>query len=314
MRNLVVLLFIVLIACSDEDTVPEVTEKNFDIIRADLLSGDHGAIIKIDPDSGTQTIISENGRFQRGPVDVVIDETGAIFTTVSDVPGSPPEIVKVDIVSGTQTTVSSGGFLKATIKGIAVENDENLLVTKGYIQFDVIPKLLRINKITGEQEVVSEGGQFRNVYDVIVSKNKDIYVLGTGIKKIGNINYEVPTLFEIDSETGAQSILSQIEDLDLNFYDIALDIEGNIIAIGNAIILIHPESGIYETLIPKTQNDSYGAIAITDGGEIFVSRHYCCPSSNFSICRVDVENGSVEPFSLGHHLESPSGMTINYLK
>ena len=135
---------LVLILCSCEDTNSDYDENeslNYSLIVADYTSERYGAIISIEPDSGKQTIISTGGLFQMGPADVVIDENGYIFTTLT----SPPSIVKIDPDSGQQTLISSGDYLKYSIKGIAFDADGNILVTKGEVSLDRNPYLLRID-------------------------------------------------------------------------------------------------------------------------------------------------------------------------
>lgn len=313
MRIFLVLLFICFVACNDENTNPEGEAKEFDLLIADLESENGGAIIKINPSTGTQTILSKNGRFQWGPQDIVIDDDGMIYISVSGVPGDPPEIVKVDPDNGTQTTISSGGYLKTSIQGIAFENSGKLLVTKGTVQLDRTPRLLRIDKITGEQEVLSQRDRFRNLYDVIVSENNEIYTLGTGIQTINNINYEVASLFKIDPVSGDQTELFQ--SIDYLLYQMAFHPDGSILAVGNAIIRIQPTTGQYEDIISSSEGVYFNAIAISESGDIFVTKHLCCPRSDFSICRVDVGNGDVKPLTFGsNYMEFPTGMAIQYSK
>jgi hypothetical protein len=75
-------------------------------------------------------------------------------------------IADIEDENGIHTVISSGGYLKASIKGIAIENSGFLPVAKGYVQHDATPRSLSIDKVTGEQTLVSLGGKFKDLNDV----------------------------------------------------------------------------------------------------------------------------------------------------
>jgi hypothetical protein len=145
----------------------------------------------------------------------------------------------VDPDSGSEVTVSSGGYLKTSIYGIAVENNEYLLVTKGDVQYDRIPRLLRIHKIIGEESILSEDGTLLNVMDVVVSDDGDIYLLRAGILTLNNINCQVPTVFQIDPVTGDPTEIFKIKD----YYcrEMVLEPDESILIAGSAILPVDPE-------------------------------------------------------------------------
>ena len=297
-----------LVSCDNNGKSDELAT-DFQIIVSDLTAGNNGAIMKVNPTTGTLSVITEGGRFQTGPADVVVDKDGMIYTPVNDVPGSPPEIVRVDPDSGSQVTISAGGYLKTTIDGIAVENDEYLLVTKGEVNGDRIPRLLRVHKITGDQTILSQGGLLHNVYDVVVSDDGDIFVLGQGIQTNNNVNYVVPAVFRIDPLTGDPAELFKI--MDGYFYEIALEPDGSILIAGSAVLRIDPGSGEYEELVSTIENLTFKGITVSDQGEIFVAQKtsYSC-----TLGRVVADSGIVRVISYSGQLDYPSGMDLMYLK
>src|SRR6267143_2998042 len=82
----------------------QVTINPGDILVTDAVgSGGGGAIVRIDPTSGAQTMVSQGGSLAQ-PVALAIEADGEIVTANRYLPG----VVRVDPRTGTQTIVASG--------------------------------------------------------------------------------------------------------------------------------------------------------------------------------------------------------------
>jgi hypothetical protein len=315
--NCFIFSFLIL-ACTkdDNDSGSNVESSKFNLIVADITAETGGAIISINPITGEQTIISTGGLFWMGPSDVAIDENGLIFTT--DV--GRWAITKIDPVDSSQTLISSGGFLKNSIQGIACIGNGKLLVTKGDVSGDRTVLLLRIDIITGEQEVLSEGGEMVHIDDVTVSNKGAIYVSGQGIVTIGEINYTTAAIFQIDPTSGEQTEVFKSMDLTYTrLGQIDIDNKGNILAIAydpekgsGTIISINPLTGQHSVIVPSEREIYFNGISCAANGDVYVTRNITFSGTNNSICRVNLENGTLEPFSYDGYLENPNGMDILY--
>lgn len=108
-----------------------------------------GAIIEINPTTGSQSIFSLGG-YLGVPDGLTFDEAGNLI--VSDDKGA---IVRINS-AGSQTLVSQGGLLNAS-QGIAVGGDG-----KYYVANVLGHNLLRIDPVTGAQSVVTSFGAFED--------------------------------------------------------------------------------------------------------------------------------------------------------
>ena len=302
------LLIFMLSACtSDDDINPEDNDAAFELIISDMTYNSSGAIFKVDPDSGIHTLLTDHGRFGLGPADVTVDENGIIYVAVAYSSSGPPEVVMVDPEDGTQTTISSGDYLKTSIHGIAADNSGNLLVTKGDVQLDRKPRLLKIDIATGEQTILSEGDKFFDVHDVATSEDGDIYVLGKGIMTVGSINYAVTTVFKIDPGTGEQHIVFQIQDRFFN--EIEVDGGGSILVTGKSILRINPNDGSFDELIASDGHTFYNCITVSRSNEIYIVK---TRSSFYRVGRVEADSGFVTTLSTESFNSLPTGMSIRY--
>jgi streptogramin lyase len=101
-----------------------------------------GGVIRVDPTSGAQTVISSAGSFSE-PVRIAINANGDIF--VSDQNNG---VFRVDSQTGAQTLVSAGGYFIAPF-GIAIAANGDLLVA------DAGGSVLRVDPTDGTQTVVA---------------------------------------------------------------------------------------------------------------------------------------------------------------
>ncbi len=93
--------------------------KRGDILVADTGDvGGAGAVIRVDPVIGAQTVISSGGSLS-GPEGLTFDAAGQILVVFDDPNAISTGVMRVDPVTGAQTVISSGGNL-VDPRGIAV--------------------------------------------------------------------------------------------------------------------------------------------------------------------------------------------------
>ena len=116
------LKFVVMALCS-ASAWAQVTINPGDILVTDpgAVNG-HGAVLRIDPTSGAQTVVSQGGLFSR-PTALAIEADGKIVTANRTLPG----VVRVDPQTGGQTIVASQPIVDPF--GLALEANGSIVVS-----------------------------------------------------------------------------------------------------------------------------------------------------------------------------------------
>jgi sugar lactone lactonase YvrE len=232
--------FIVHISPALELPTLELGLKPGDIIYADSGGGVHGGcIMKVDPESGAQTVISTGDNLVT-PFGVALDSSGRIVVSDTsssgrliridpenghqsvihadspDVLGVPfglaaaPNgemlvadgqfIVAMNTGNGTTRIVSSGGNLGFPLSLTVAEKDRLFIVNR-----TISPEILRIDTKNGAQKVLSRGGYLKSP-QAIVARDADLYVTDVAT---ADGNFGIGRVIRIDARTGAQSIVSE---------------------------------------------------------------------------------------------------------
>src|SRR3989454_3308353 len=249
------------IAVKTNQTLPE------DIIVGDRSAfGGNGGIIKVDPNTGLQTVVSSAGNFV-DPVGVTVDNHGDII--VVDITSSGGSIVRVNSTTGAQTVISSGGNFSQP-NAVAVDRNGDLIVCDGnWFNLGGTGKIIRVNATTGAQTVISSGGNLVSPRSLAIDSNGQIIVADANAFGLGG------AIFRIDPLTGAQTTVSS-GGLFAEPDGIAIDANGDFIvsdpfAGGSSIIRVNSTSGA-QTLISSGGNlvDNF-ALVIDPQGKIFVA-------------------------------------------
>ena len=292
-----------------------VTLNRGDILVADPDAlGGGGAIIRVDPHTGLQTIISSGGNFV-DPYAIALEQNGTILVgelNAGDPAGSsgtPSSIIRVDPFTGSQTVLSSGGYLHSVF-GIAVAPNGEIFVTSaGYRQ------VVRIDPVTGAQSVVSSGGLFVSLRGIVMDASGQLYVADADQTGPGRV-------IRVDPSMGSQTTVSSGG----NFYDptgIVLDDNGNIIVadngnfdagIGAAVIRVDPVTGAQTVVSSGGDFISPGGIAFDASGKIvLVDSNAFIGGSPFydgAVFRVDPVTGTQTVISSVGIFVNPSGVAV----
>ena len=153
-----------------------------------------GRIIRVDPMSGAQSLVSQGGELvDPSGIAVAGDGTLYVLENVGVGPARDPAVVRIDPGTGAQSVVTRGGNLCYPF-GIAVEPGAGLLVTDfgdlvtgGQTQIDCEPHdfgaVYRVNPGTGAQsalsfnQVPSPGNMLRGVFGLAVEPAGQVLVV-----------------------------------------------------------------------------------------------------------------------------------------
>jgi streptogramin lyase len=214
---------------------PPVPEGAILVVDRDA-SGGAGALVRIDPATGIQTILSEAGLFS-DPSDVVVNANGVIF--VSDESGAA---VRVDSDTGEQTLLSSGGQLVRP-SGVALDPQGALLVADAaaLVAGAGASKVVRVDAALGTQEVICP--------ELDLGLSGRLSITSDAAGRVIVVDEGSPAIADgaalrIDPQTCAYEILSQ----DGDFFDpwgVVVDGAGQILIAdrGGSILKLDPETG-----------------------------------------------------------------------
>ena len=159
-----------------------------DILFADSGNAlDGGFIIKVDPNSGQETVLSSGGLLQL-PFAPLIDSTGQIVVSDSG------RLIRINPKTGIQTLIATNrrGSLGYPF-GMALSQSGAILVAN-------LHAIIQVNPVNGQIRTVSTGGNFVYPLDVAVAANGQLLVL----------NIAFPSqIVRVNPQTGAQHVVSQ---------------------------------------------------------------------------------------------------------
>jgi hypothetical protein len=167
------------------------------------------ALIRVDPVSGAQTVISSAGLLSYGrPNGFALDPYTGHFWVV----GRDGNLVEIDAETGAQSLVAQGF---ATLTGIAVESPGHLLIT------DFDGSLFRFDVASGSASVLAGGGLISEVASWAVQVAPDGTIIVSGLTAGGYDSPGTPSrVIRINPVSGAQSLIA--ETTDEQFRDFAL--------------------------------------------------------------------------------------------
>ncbi|HEV3378965.1 MAG TPA: PKD domain-containing protein, partial [Thermoleophilaceae bacterium] len=145
-----------------------------------------GAIIRVDPLTGRQSLVSSGGEFF-DPAGIAVAPDGQLFVADNRAPDNDGAVIRVDPRTGVQTLVTERsqepGRKELDLPfGIAVESDGNLVVSNR-VSPDRLPaacqalgKIVRVHPVTGHQEEVANAGEIAWPLGLAVAPGGDIVV------------------------------------------------------------------------------------------------------------------------------------------
>ncbi|MCJ7626030.1 MAG: NHL repeat-containing protein, partial [Anaerolineaceae bacterium] len=299
--------FFVLATCCMTGAARAVTLEPGDLIVADFngaFDGPVGSplggrIIKVDPDTGAQTIIS-SGNLLNGPYDVALDATGNII--VMD--AFDQQIIKVNPADGSQTVISEGGLFH-TPHGIAIDAAGKIIVAD--VWYGGTGGILKVDPVTGAQTVISSGGSLIRPSGVTIDAAGNLYVTSS-VEVTGGWGLSV---VKVNPTTGAQTVISSGTFRTMHAGIVIDDSTGNIFVAeqyyNNGIIKVDPTGAQTFLASGSPFQDPYqlnfdlaGNIVAADTNWFWEGR----------IIRVDPGTGAKTLISSGGLLVDPAGIVV----
>jgi streptogramin lyase len=220
------------------------------------------AIIRIDPATQRQTIVSSGGSLST-PTGIVIDPNGDLLVADAD----SRAVIRVNPTTGSQTIVSSGSYLFSPSAIALATNGQLFVANEG-------PKaVIQIDPATGAQTVVTLAG-------LSLGRPTGIVIEASGDLLVAN---EAPsTLVRVDPATGTQTVIvtegymiidgQLVESLLKWPVGLALEANGDILVLGRSkhdILRIDPVTLSQNRLASRFERP--WDIALDANGEIFVA-------------------------------------------
>jgi sugar lactone lactonase YvrE len=279
----------------------------------DVLVVDRGAggIVRIDPETGAQSLFSVGQSFVR-PRSLAVAPSGEVFVSDIDAFGGGGGIIRVDPQTGGQAVVATGGSFVEPL-GVAITPDGDLLVADADA-FGGGGGILRVNPRTGAQTVVAQGGRFVAPIGVTLAANGDVLV--TDFDALGSPG----AIFRIDPLSGTQTIVASGGHFaqpaavavepggDLLVVD-ALAFAGAC-AIGcGGLIRVDRTTGVQTPLAFGDRFLRPQDLALASDGSILVTNHGASGRGS-AVLRVDPVTGAQTVLSAGGYLSEPTGIAI----
>lgn len=181
-------------------------EGNGNVLVADLFSKGPGAVIRVDPVTGEQSVLSMSDGtvdpLRPGGVCVAADGTIVVVEQAGPVPEPvAPRVVRIDPVSGARTVVSSGGAFVSPVD-VAIDHDGNILVVDANAFTGFSGGVIKVDPVSGVQSAVSSGGSFDSPAAFAVEADGSLLVADN------KATTGEPTLFRVNPTTGDQHVLA----------------------------------------------------------------------------------------------------------
>jgi DNA-binding beta-propeller fold protein YncE len=138
-------------------------ERDGNLVVADLGVPDlkDGAVIRVDPLTGRQSLVSSGGEFF-DPAGIAVAPDGRLYVVDNRAPDNDGAVIAVDPRTGEQTLVTQGNQLDLPF-GIAIERSGSLVVTnrlqRGEPGAGCLPlgRVVRVDPASGAQQLVAQG-------------------------------------------------------------------------------------------------------------------------------------------------------------
>ncbi len=280
-----------------------------DIIVAD---DNTDAVIRVDPVTGEQTLISQGGFF-KDPENVVIDSDGNILVADGRA-ADRGAIIKVDPVTGDQTILSSNAI---STKNLFDRGPEDLVLDSNgdiIVLDDGDGAVIRVNPLNGEQELISDNDEFSGRPEGIALEADGMIIVADGNAR---------KIIRVHPVTGAQTVISSGGEL-FRPEGVAVAADGSIfVADGGPedgsgmgkIIKVHPGTGAQTVIIEGSPFVDPSDIEILPNGDLMISDDAASADGMGAIFKVDpitkmVTLISSNGISTNDFFDSPEGLVI----
>jgi hypothetical protein len=229
----------------------------FDVVfdaYGQIIVSDSGRLIRIDPNSGAQSLIVDNRSGLLGwPCGLAVDRRQSI------VAANLQAVVRVNPNSGYVQTVAAGGSLLYPL-GVAVAASGDLLV----LNMAFPAQILRVSQ-NGAQTIISSGGLLNHPQAIAVSGD---HIFVTDVADPGG-NFGVGRVIDINAATGAQSLAAEGQYL-VGPVGIAVDAAGQLV-VGDPYTINPNSPDLFDGGLIRIDPVSHQQVLVTRGEGSFVN-------------------------------------------
>lgn len=246
-------------------------EPDGNLLVVDLGTPDRadGAVIRVDPLTGRQSLVSSGGEFF-DPTGIAVAPDGQLYVVDNHARDDDGAVIRVDPRTGAQTLVTEGDLLDLPF-GIAIERDGDLVVANrmasGAVGSGCLPlgKVVRVDSGSGDQQLVAQGDELGEL----------AWPLGLAVAADGGIL--------VANECGGGAGLVRVDP----FGGLQIDLTWN----NQQDVLVTPER-----------------IAFDPAGALLVSDFNVGPDQDGGIVQVDPDSGSQTLVRAGELFNHPLGI------
>jgi streptogramin lyase len=209
---------------------------------------DGGKLLHVVPASGAQTVIVSDGRLYQ---DVAVRPDGK-FAAIN-LPSAGPSGVFLIEHDGTTTKFNTGTHFGDGPTGIVIGKDGHF-----YVSHLGTPMVIRVDKNSGAETVVAQGGKLQSPSGIALSKDGHLLVSDFGTDAVIHVN----------PANGHQSIVTQGGHLKSPF-DIAVEPNGNIVVVdlvGDKLIRIDHATHVQTVLAQGGLLEGIRSVEVFGGG------------------------------------------------
>ncbi len=265
------------------------------IITGDFFVADYSnRIVRVDPNTGAQTLISEGGVFTGAydPYGIAIAANGDLIVT-----GFQSGITRVNPYTGVQTTISSAGLLAGTSpEGIAVAANGQLFVAAPG------SGVIRVDPVTGNQTLISSADLLGN--GIAIAPNGDLFVTNYGYSRIVRVNPVTGAQTEVSNQVPFPSGIKIASNGDLFVTSVGYVYASNCCG----LYRVNPLTGVATLISNNVGPDPWGLAVDANGDAIVVNG-----GLGRSVVRVNPATSAVTLISSGNLLSAPTGIAIALL-
>ncbi len=271
--------------------------------RGDILVAAVGAIIRVDPTTGVQTVIS-SGVNLVGPTGLAMDRAGDIL--VADIGAGA--VIRVNPTTGGQTVISSGGFFSFPFD-LAIDGAGKILVVDS-VAFGGPGGIIRVDPTTGAQTVISSGGNFVDPSGITLDAAGQILVADVDFGGSPGVSGPGAVIL-VDPVTGAQTVVSTGGNF-IGPVRVVVDAAGQIIVSDHAsfkIIRVDPGTGVQTVISSGGSLKGPEGLTLDATGQVLVV--FDDPNAvSTGVIRVDPVTGVQMVISSGGSLVNPRGIAV----
>lgn len=262
-------------------------------------------IIRVNPDTGEQTKITEFSEWVEAPNKIAMAADGEILLV------HEKGIIRVDPATGARLGGYDGILSETVGRGIASEPSGDILVAQLNSVTDG-REIVRINPGSAAMESVSSGNLLKSCLSLGVDNVGNILALNASSPGLNNgeiIRVKPDTGDQISLTSGL--LLADPSDLALNSTGSILVATGNSSTITGQVIRVNPNNGVQEVVSSGGSLRAPTGIAIVPGLDLHPGDLLTVSMQEGAIYKVDPVTGGQVRIVIGGLIKAPNGITVD---